>query len=108
LKSGGAIEMPPLEWGQHLIAHLFDVGPTMAVGMGEAPLSYVEIESWQRMVCVDLHPWEVQLLRRLSGEYLAESHKATKPDCPPPYGESPSLAKHRRKQMDRDLEAFLS
>ena len=99
--------MPPIEWGDYLLDYLFEVGPTMPSGMGSSPLTYAEIEAWQRTVAIALSPFEVQLLRRLSVEYFGESHAATKPDCPAPYGVSLQLIKVSEKEFDRKLDQFL-
>lgn len=100
--------MPPLEWGQYLIDHLFEFGPTMAAGMGSGPLTAVEICAWQDLLGIEFEPWEARLLRRLSSEYLSESHAATKRDRPPPYGASPALTKARARDVDRNLDLFLA
>ena len=70
----------------YLIGYLFDVGPTMAGAMGDAPLSYGELQSWQHLSGVDLTPWEVRLMRKLSTDYLVQLQKSEKPECPPPFG----------------------
>lgn len=83
-------EMPPIDCG-YLVSYLFEIGPTMAAGMGSGPITHGEIESWQRITGVDLNPWEARTLRRLSIDYLAESHKATQIDCPAPWVEAPDV-----------------
>jgi hypothetical protein len=42
-----------------------------AGGFGSAPLSFQEIEAWQRTTGVTITPWETLVLRRLSMEYVA-------------------------------------
>jgi hypothetical protein len=99
--------MPPIEWGSYLLDYLFEMGPTMAAGMGSGPLTFMEMEAWQRTVGIDLSPLEVRLLRRLSNEYLGESYAATKRDRPAPYGTAPVSQKARQKEVDRNLDLFL-
>jgi len=82
---GAEIEMPPLEWGEYLVAHLFEFGPTVAAGMGSAPVGAGELESWSRLTGISLSPWEARTLLRLSREYLGESHRATEQNCPAPW-----------------------
>lgn len=38
------LEMPPCD-AQHLVGYFFEMGPTMAAGMGDAPLSHSEIDA---------------------------------------------------------------
>lgn len=100
--------MPPLEWGEYLIGHLFDVGPTMPGGMGDSPLTSQELQAWQDQSGVEFQPWEFQLLRRLSREYWAESQKSIKPDCPAPYGDSSAARALRAIEVQQKLDTFLS
>lgn len=106
-KRGVDIQMPTIEWGAYILAYLFEVGPTMPSGMGSGPLTFSEIEAWQRTVGIFLLPFEAQLLRRLSVEYFGESHAATKFDCPAPYGVSLQLVKSTQKEINRKLDQFL-
>lgn len=111
LADGEVLEMPPCE-AFYIVSYLFEIGPGMSGGMGEAPITHGEIESWQRNTGIELNAWEARTLKRLSIEYLNESHKATKPDCPAPWDESnhtkvlPSLASQRVKNSMRALAAL--
>lgn len=62
----------------------------MAAGMGEGPITYGEIESCIRLTGLRLTSWDVETLRALSGEYIAEKHRASKMGCKPPWA-SPDL-----------------
>lgn len=64
---------------------LFDIGPSVAGGMGEAPIGYRDMQAWSEITGVELLPWEARILRRLSGAYLAQKNDARKADCPAPY-----------------------
>lgn len=98
--------MPPIGAGEYLVQYLFEAGPTMPGGMGAAPLTFSELECWQRQVGVDLDPWEVRIVRRLSLEYCAESQAATKPDAPPPFNSSDARRLQQAK-IDRAMDEFL-
>lgn len=78
-------DMPPLDRGGYLVGYLIEIGPTMAAGMGAGPITHGEIRDWQDNTGIELQPWEAHLLRRLSREYLAESHRAEKLGCVPPW-----------------------
>lgn len=77
-------EMPPAGDAEYLLGHLWDVGPAMAAGGYPGPVTYEEMRAWMDLTGVELEPWEVHFLRRLSGEYLSESHRAEKRDCAEP------------------------
>jgi len=79
-------EMPPLENGDHLVATLFRIGPTMVDGMGSSPITQAEICFWKCNTGARLSGWEAEALHRLSVEYLSESHAAIKRDAPAPWG----------------------
>jgi hypothetical protein len=77
--------MPPLEL-PYLVDFLWQVGPVIEDGNGRAPLTHQEIVSWQFNTGISLKPWEARFLRNLSRDFLAQSQKAEKPDCPSPFG----------------------
>lgn len=84
LGKDAAIEMPPIR-ATFLIAHLFDVGPVRSGGMGAIPITSENLIAWQRETGVRLLPWQAQMLRRLSGEYLAQLQKSEAQNCPAPW-----------------------
>ena len=69
----------------YLADYLWQVGPTVAGGMGPAPLSHQEIAAWQANTGIELSSWETRTLRSLSVAYLNESHEAKKPVRPAPW-----------------------
>lgn len=77
-------EMPEIG-AEHVIAYLFEIGPTLFGNMGEAPLSHTEIAAWQENTGVVLSSWEARSLLLLSKEYLLQAQRAEKPDCPAPW-----------------------
>lgn len=105
---GGAIEMPALTCGDYLVNFLYEVGPTMAAGMGAGPLTYSEIEAWQRANGVELLPWESALMRRLSCEYASESHAAIQRDRPAPFAGAAPTRRSVQSDIDRKLNSFLA
>ncbi len=97
-------DLPPLPCGEHLLDHLWTLGPTMCGGMGETPLSHAEIAAYQSNLGFEFTAWEALTLRRLSLEYLNESGRATKRDCPAPWKCAEQEAAIR-VAVGRDLEA---
>ncbi len=85
-----APEMPPID-AAYLIGYLWEIGPSVAAGMGSGPISHTEIESWQRNTGIELNAWEARTLRRLSMDYVSESQKATAIDAEAPWQESPDV-----------------
>lgn len=77
-------DMPPLD-AAYLVAYLFEVGPTLAGGMGAAPLTFSEIGNWMQATGIELEPWEARFIHRLSKEYLEEYYKAGKSDRESPW-----------------------
>lgn len=53
-----------------------EIGPVDMFGGERAPLSWQSIRAWEASMQKKLRPWEARLLRRLSGDYLAESRAA--------------------------------
>lgn len=93
--------MPPLSgWGDHLLEHLFELGP---VG-NDTHLSPEAISGWATLNGIEWEPWEARLLYRLSREYHAETHQATKwnadppwPGCIPDFQQAAVLKRARRE-----------
>jgi hypothetical protein len=100
-------EMPPLEWGLHLVQYLFKLGPTVIAGMGAGPIPPPYIETWERRTGIELSPWEFEQILRMSSEYAGESALASKPDRPAPYAESSDAQRLRAAQLQRKMDAFL-
>jgi hypothetical protein len=86
LKSDGVDEpeMPPCP-APLLVEYLFEIGPVMAGGMGNAPLTHAEISAWQCNVGIELQPWQARMLKKLSADYLEESHLARDRDRAAPW-----------------------
>lgn len=99
-------DMPDVNAG-YLVSYLWEVGPTE----GDKPLSHSEIVSWMDLTGTPLHPWEVRFLRRLSHDYLIESHKAEKPDCPSPWATEAITQEQREavsKQVQTAMRSFMT
>lgn len=73
-------DMPLVEAGAYLIAYLFEVGPMS----GSGQITHEALSAWQESIGIELQPWEVRFLRSLSGDYLRETFKAAKLNCPAP------------------------
>lgn len=85
-KKAGPPPMPPLpDGGRYLLDYLLEVGPATGTGMGAVPVSYQELQAWQEQTGLALWPWEVQTLRRLSREYVSETHAAASPAAKAPW-----------------------
>lgn len=69
----------------HFILWFTEVGMVEAAGMGAAPLSWREIEAWQRAVGIRLTPWQARTMRSLSVSYLAQKSKSELTTDPAPW-----------------------
>lgn len=77
--------MPPLDCGDYLVRHLFEIGPVMSGSSGAAPVTHQEITAWQVLTRVPLQPWEARFLRGMSLAYVGELHAAAKHDRKAPW-----------------------
>jgi hypothetical protein len=93
------IEMPPIT-APHLFERLMEIGPTDTAGMDREPLRPATIAAWADGLGIEVAPWEVRLLRRLSAEYLAMAREAAEVDCPSPWVET---GNEHRLQINRKL-----
>lgn len=95
--------MPDAGDGSYLLAHFWSVGPTQ----GDSVITSGELRDYQSNMGIELSPWECKTLRRLSVDYLNESHRATKADCPPPFTATTDLHRIHDAEMRRRRELFL-
>jgi len=84
-------ELPFLAAGDYLVDHLFSAGPIAYGPSGAVPLSHSDIAAYQHNNGIELQPWEVRCLRRLSASYSAASHDAADIDCPPFFMHAPDV-----------------
>lgn len=72
-----------------MVGYLFEIGPTTPNGMGDAPISHLEISAWQKNTGYVLDSWQAITLHKLSLAYLSESQRATKPEAEAPWADAP-------------------
>jgi hypothetical protein len=84
LNKGEQPDLPEVFGGLYLVEYLMDAGPGSVAGMGMVPITWPDLAAWQDQIGIQLAPWESKMLRRLSGEYLAQARKSEQPDCPSP------------------------
>ncbi|MDR7331766.1 hypothetical protein [Roseateles asaccharophilus] len=82
---GMPLLLPPAGDAAYLVAHLFEVGPLGWAGMGEVPISHVDIQAWQANMGIELEAWEARALRRMSGAYVDQLAKSREPACVAPW-----------------------
>lgn len=98
-------ELPDLSCGHYLVDYLMEAGPVSPGGMGAVPLSWADLVAWSSSTGITLAPWEARMLRRLSAEYLDQSRKAEKLDCPSPAHKP--LSDESRAAVAAQLESAL-
>lgn len=81
----------------YLVGYLIEMGVTQ----GEKSLPFCEIESWQQQCGIELQPWEVRFVKRLSEAYLSESHAARDPDTEAPWADAPYVVATVRQTANR-------
>lgn len=81
-KMGEVAELPPIEYGQHLIEALYACGPTDREG---SPVSWQELESWSRMTRRTLTGWEAETVHKMSEAYAVQAIHAKEPNCLSPW-----------------------
>lgn len=82
-----------------------EIGPIDVGAEGRRPISWVAIDAWARRTFAEPTAWEVRLLRRLSAEYLAESHRAEDPTHSAPWW--PERLEVDHEASERQLRAVL-
>jgi hypothetical protein len=83
----------------HVTDWLIEIGLTEA-GMGVGPITWLQIDAWQRCTGVPLAPWEARLLHRLSLAYVAEGRRAEDENCPPPWRTLPTARERENEEAE--------
>jgi hypothetical protein len=68
----------------YLFQYLLDAGVFLNTGMGRVPLTWQELESFQKQQGIELSPFELDVIRMASSAFVHQSEAATNPNCPPP------------------------
>ena len=94
------LEPPPVPYSlQHLVAHLFEVGP----GTAGEKLTSTEIRHWQEGTGEELNSFQFSALLQMSSAYMGMRYKAMKPDCKlPRYDEETHEEKQDRRAAVND------
>lgn len=79
----------------------------MATAMGVVPLTWSELVAWQSANSIQLQPWELSFIRRLSADYAAESSRATDPDRPPPWREGDRQSDAKRAAIAQGIRTSM-
>jgi hypothetical protein len=77
-------ELIDLEWGEHLIESLSEIGFASSGMAGAVPISYQEIAAWQQLTNTTMPGYEALQIKQLSKDYCGEYHAANKPHRPKP------------------------
>lgn len=81
----------PANPASYLTDWLFEIGPSIPMGMGMAPIGWRDMEAWQAISGVALLPIEGRILRRLSQDFIAMGEEARDPECPAPWTAAPAV-----------------
>lgn len=80
--------MPPVDL-PGLLDVLMRAGPAMPGGMGEVPLTALELQAWATGAGVTLTPWEFETILDASKAYCQQRAISADPACPAPWLERP-------------------
>ncbi len=89
----------------YVAGFLWEIGPADNNGMGQSPISHLEMAAWQANTGVDLSSWEARTLRSLSLAYLGEVERAREPGCPSPWLLVPT--EEAREQLPKRIRSVL-
>lgn len=82
----------------------------MSGAMGPVPITWQELDAWQRQTGMRLQPWEARAVISLSRAYAGEAVAAREDDAPAPYGggigDGQRLLVHQ--QLQTELRAMVA
>jgi hypothetical protein len=86
----------------YLTDWFLEIGPTA----GDAAIGWQDLAAWERLMGVELTPWEARTIRRLSKTFLNQKFDARKPGCPEPRLQADDVA--TRKRVDAQFAAMVA
>lgn len=84
---------------------LLSVGPTMAGGMGEVPLTAQELGEWSDRTFTQLTAWEFESILKASSAYASEKYAAKDAGRAAPYA-TKSMSESRKKTVVDTMEKY--
>lgn len=90
----------------YLTDWLFEIGPGVSSGNGLVEIGWNTLTEWQRIMGVELLPWEARILRQLSREYVGQWYDSRKPDCPAPYAGTKGQIAANRENVAHQVRAM--
>jgi hypothetical protein len=105
------VPLPNIEGWEYLVSLLDNAGTILQTGMGVAPLTWQELESWknvysQELVCWKFSFWELSTMKDMSYAYCAELGQASDKNRPQPYSPTVIDREEISKRMYNLLSAF--
>lgn len=95
-----------MEYGEHVLGYLHELGFCTYSGMGMESLSFREIQAWCDTTSTVLQPWESLALRELSTAYVVQYRESENPAAPAPYlGGSVEVHRKETDSFFRNLKA---
>ena len=86
MAKGKDIPLPEIDGASYYLVELLEeIGAVVQSGMGIEPFTWLELNSWLSISCLELSYWELCILKDLSYAYAAELSVADDPDRKPPY-----------------------
>ena len=103
MKAQGSDPVLPFNPAPHLTDWLIEIGP--AAPGGEDAIGYMEMAAWSRLTGIDLNPWEVRTLRRLSRSFVSQRAISRKPSCLEPRLQADEVS--ARARVDEQFKAMM-
>jgi len=82
---GMLIKMPPVESCGYILDWWHELGLSTSGVNGPEPLPFTELESWARVSGVELEPWEMGMVSKLSQQFCRQFHLSKEKNCESPY-----------------------
>jgi len=79
------VKFPDLLGFDHVVGFLEEVGTAVNGANGFIPVTFQELESWSRMVGIELSSWTSTTIIKMSRQYCLQSSISDDPMSPAPY-----------------------
>lgn len=70
---------------EYLLTCLTEIGFSTQSGMGQAPLSFTDVDNWSKITGANMESWELTLMVKLSQQYCFQQAISDDRNCEEPY-----------------------
>lgn len=90
----------PLPAARYLVDLFYHSGMYLPGAAGPVPMTWLELEAFDRQFCAEMNQWEMQMVMKLSRWYVGGLHEYRSPDAAAPYQSEATREANEQRRKD--------